>query len=396
MQKGLDTIELRDLINNYAQKQDLEILKNSPTVSWLYPGQFAYCLNEEFIWDRYNTFIDCPAEIHFHKIQPVIRWDDFESFFLKGSENPRTHLGSFDMTTINGGHIVPIESKNKYSEIIFEGIIDFLVNKIGLEKSKLVITYFSGQKLSELSKNRQGISKYDFDYEFPPDTESIEAFRKLGIKNSQFKADSTRDSFLIPDWACGEVAPWGHRNEIIYQTEKGLLDIATVESLTYRPIIKNQKISGIQKWDKAFVINGTGIERLSMLLNNYSEIYAINNINPLFLFLKEINIQEPHIVCESIRIFHRLIADTGGNMYDARSQKSPKNRQSKFNILRRIISQLPDNELSKIFALHADINPYYPELKNSIEQCLISINQYRETQKDFKEIRKQKNFRLLK
>lgn len=385
--KKITTIQLRKIIEKHAKQQKLEMLKNTSTVSWLYPGQFAYCLNEEFIWDRHGTFIDCPVEIHFHKIQPVIRWDDFEKFFLKGKEKTQTHLGLFDMTTINGGHIIPIKYKKQYANIIFEGLIDFLVNKIGLDKSRLAITYFPGQKLSELSKNRQGISKYDFDYEFPEDTDSVDAFLRLGLKKSQFKPDATRDSFLIPDWACGEVAPWGNRNEILYDMGNGLLDIATVEVLTYRPIVKNQKISDVQKWDKAFVINGTGIERLSMLLNNQNEIYDIDNIEPLFSYLDKLNIEDTYLTCESIRIFHRLIADTAGNMRDARSQKSSRNRKSKFNILRRIISKISNDELKEIFNLNAKLNPRYLELKKSLNQCLNSIDQYRETQGDFKEIK---------
>lgn len=376
----MKTSKLRELVVEHASGQKLELLKNTSTVSWLYPGQFAYCLNEEFIWDRYGTFIDCPEQINFHKIQPVIRWNDFETHFLKSKKKPTFHLGLFDMTTINGGHLIPAELKNKYSQDIFKGLLDFLTNIIGLEKDKLLITYFPGQKLSELSKNKQGISKYDFDYEFPKDDISIKAFLNLGIENSQLKPEASRNCVLIPNWICGEIAPWGFRNEIYYKVGDDFLDIATIEVLDYRPIVKDGKIIGVEKWDKAFVINGAGIERIAMLKNENKSIYDIDTIKPLFEKIKESQIENPYLVCESIRIFQRLIADTGGNMRDARSKRTARDRQQKYNIIRRVLIKINDNELKNLFELNAELYPYYPELKNSIKKCLDSVLEYRKTQ----------------
>lgn len=369
--------KIRKIIIDYTKSQKLEILSNTSTVSWLYPGQFTYCLNEEFIWDRYGTFIDCPEEVHFQKIQPVIRWNDFEDYFYKGEEKIKTHLGLFDMTTINGGHIIPKSKHKIYSEMIFNGLIDFLVNIIGLDKEKFVISYFPGGKLSELGKNKKGVNKYDFDFDFPPDNESLEFFSKLGIKKEQMKPDLSRDSFLIPNWICGEVAPWGYRNEILYKTENGLLDIATIEILSYRPIVKDGKIIRIEEWDKRFIINGTGLERLSMLVDGLKNIYKVDNIKPLRIFLSKAGYNNGDLKIESLRIFHRLITDTDGNIFDTRSKKTPKERKKKFNIFIRSLIDIKNEDLQKLFEINAKINSWYPEMKQSITRAIEVIDEYR-------------------
>ena len=383
--KKLDVIQIREYLNKFAKKQKLEILKNSPTVSWLYPGQFAYCLNEEFIWDRHGTFIDMPGELSFHRIQPVIRWDDFISFFQE-SKIPKNnvHLGLFDMTTINGGYIVSREKFDEFSEKIIGGVISFLVDELGLSKNKLVITYFPGGKLSELSKDSKGKQKYDFDFDFLADMKSKEIFLKLGIGKDQLKKEKSRDCFLIPNWACGEPAPWGYRNEIHYKTEDGLLDIATVERLCYKPISKDKKIVGVEEWDKVFVINGTGIERISMLLNGNRDIYEASNIKRLWEYVKSKKYKNPKTVCESIRILNRLIADTGGDMHDTRSKKSPKERKRKFNIIRANLMEIAKKELKEMLQINAELNFWYPGLKKSVKKSIQSIEEYIDTQKDWK------------
>lgn len=390
--KKLNVEGIRKYLNEFAKKQKLEILENSSTVSWLYPGQFAYCLNEEFIWDRYGTFINMPGELSFHKIQPVIRWDDFIEYFQKSKNNKnKVHLGLFDMTTINGGHVVSKEKFDEFSEKIIKGTINFLVEELGLSKENLVITYFPGGKLSEMSKNRKGEQKYDFDFDFPQDEKSKKMFLDLGIKENQLKKVKSRDCFLIPNWACGEPAPWGYRNEIHYKTKEGLLDIATVERLCFKPIIKNDKISGVEEWDKVFIINGTGIERLSMLLNGHKDIYDVSNIKKLWDYIKKKNYKNSRIICESIRILNRLIADTKGNMYDSRSKKSPKERKRKFNIIRANLMNLDKKELKEMLEINSKINSWYPKLRSSINKTLENLGEYVESKKDWKEKRKNKN-----
>ena len=372
---------LRQKINEKAKQEGLDIVERSSTVSWLYPGQFAYCLNEEFIWDRFGSFIDIPESIHFHKIQPVIRWDDFIRHFQGSSSIPverdGSHLESFDMTTITGGHIVSRQEHERYSREAFKGIIEFLTS-FGLRKENFEITFFPGARLSEIGKGRNGFQKYAFEFEFPEDREAKESFLEVGLQESQIKPDSSRNCFLIPNWICGEVAPWGYRNEINYKTSQGLVDIATIERLSLRPIRQENEIVGVEDWDKVFVISGTGLERLSMIENGLNKIQDVDNIKPLYDFVSSRGYENPDLICESVRIAGRLIADTGGNMIDKKSPKTADERKKKYNRVLRNLCSIDDNGLLEMFRINAEINPWYPELRSSIGAVLEQIKSYRE------------------
>jgi hypothetical protein len=381
--------QLRKELTKQAKKDKLEIVPSSSVVSWLFPGQFSYCLNEEFIWKKYGSLIGIKNEIHFHKIQPAIRWDDFSNHYLKKEKNNH-HLAYFDMVTIGGGHIISKEKLSFFSEKVIQDLMEFLINNIGLKKENFIITYFPGEKLSEIGKNKKGFPKYDFDYDFPEDKDSKNIFLKMGFKEKQLKRDSSRNCFLLSDWVCGEIAPWGYRNEIHYKTKSGLLDIATIERLLWEPIYKNGKIDSIRKWNKVFVIGGSGFERLSLLTNNLKKIQEVENIKELYDFIKTLKKKNIELITESIRLVHRIVTDTNGNLSDERSIKKPKERIEKFNKIKRNLIDLRKEELEKAFKINAKINPWHPGLKKSIKSTIEVIEKYKESQKDWKEVRKNK------
>lgn len=366
--------QLRKYLNKNALKQGIEIIPKSSVVSWSYPGQFAYCLNEEFIWDKFGSLIDCP-EIHFHKIQPVIRWDDFIDYF--NNKEDKYHLSSFNMATISGGHIIPLKNASNFIAQSYSGILEFLTETIGLDKSRLKVTYFSGSHLSKIGANKEGKNRFSFEYYFPEDKESKETLLNLGLKDDQVVPDNSRDCFLIPNWICGEVAPWGYRNEINYRTDSGLVDIATVERLIWRPIYNNGKITGVEDWGKVFVINGSGLERLVMLANNLESVFEIESIKPLYDFLGSKKYNSPKLIIESARIAQRIIADTGGDLTDKRSPGTARDRKRKFNFLLKTLAGADNSDLRQIFTLNADLNPDYPELKGAVDLCLNEVENYR-------------------
>ncbi|HLC73075.1 MAG TPA: hypothetical protein VJH20_00390 [Candidatus Nanoarchaeia archaeon] len=374
--------QLRRIIEERAKNKGLEIVSPSSTISWLYPGQFAYCLNEEFIWDRYGSLIDMPGEIHFHKIQPVIRWDDYIIYFLGRTKNPpqssTDHLTSFDMSTIDGGHIINKENYAKYSKMIFGGIVSFLINDLGLDKNKLEITYFSGEKLSILSSNKKGVPRFDFEKYIPEDKEAKEELLSLGLQESQIKPNNTRDCFLIPDWLCGEAAPWGYRNEINYRTNAGLIDIATIERLFLRPIYKNGKLVDVVEWDKRFLINGAGLERLVMVVNSLPEINQVDTINPLFDFIASRGYDNVPLLCESLRTSHRIIADSRGNLTDKRSPGKSEERRWKYNKILRNLIHVQDIDIRDFYNLNAELQPHYEELSQVVELAVEEVKQYKE------------------
>ncbi|MFZ5954805.1 MAG: hypothetical protein ACOYT4_00080 [Nanoarchaeota archaeon] len=367
---------LRELLNQEAKKQGSEIVKHSSNISWLYPGQFAYCLNEEFLWDRYGSFLEAP-ETHFHKIQPVIRWDDFVTYFQdfskKDSIEDCFHLGNFDMSTITGGHIVSSEEAKIYEKQAFKGLFDFLIKTCGLKKENFEVTYFIGAKLSDIGKGKNGFSKYDFDFDFAPDINALRTlWRENGLGLNQIWEDKSRNCFLIPNWACGEIAPWGYRNEINYRTPFGLVDIATIERLSLIPKKKDDKIVSIEPWEKSFIIAGAGLERLSMVSEGLKRIQDVDNIKQLSNYCSKY--ENPLKICESLRVFHRIVADSNGNLSDRRG--SGKNRKPKYNQLMRNLYKISKSEISEMLEINSESNSWYTELDTSKEKVISELERY--------------------
>lgn len=372
---------LREIINQEAKRQKLEIVSHSSNISWLYPGQFAYCLNEEFLWDRYGSFTDAPTKTHFHKIQPVIRWDDFISYFqgAKGQdpENDNSHLSHFDMSTITGGHIISSEDTPNYESQAFKGLFDFLTNTCGLDKRNFEVSYFPGAKLSDIGKGKNGFSKYDFDFDFTQDLRAKELLAENDIRPCQIKPDAGRNCFLIPNWVCGEVAPWGYRNEINYKTPRGLVDIATIERLSLIPKKQNGEIIGVEPWEKSFVISGTGLERLSMLSEGLEKIQDVDNIKHLYETC--LKYEDPLKVCESLRMLHRIAADSRGDLSDSRG--SGKNRKPKYNQLLRNLYKIERSGVKDMLEINSEINSWHPELGDSEDLVISELKRYSLTQK---------------
>lgn len=376
---------IRNKIIENAKKQDLEIVPHSSVISWLYPGQFSYCLNENFIWDKYGTMIDIPCELHFHKIQPSIRWNDFIEY-IQGSnknsaKNENLHLANFDMATITGGHIMPKENYTNYSKNAFEGMINLLVDKIGLKKENFEVTYFPGLRLSEFGLQKNGNPKFNFDHKFSEDTEAKENFKSLGLKEGQIKPDASRNCFLMPDWVCGETVPWGYRNEINYLHNGSLVDIATIERLLWRPLYEDNEIIGLEEWDKSMVISGAGLERLAMVTENLNDIYCVGNIEPLFDYISVKGYENPKLVCESLRMLHRIVSDSNGEMRDPKSTKNARDRKSKYNNLLRNLSNINEIDMHRMLEINSDINPWYSELRNSSNRVIEQLKKYGKIQK---------------
>ncbi len=379
----LSTKNLRRIVHQHAEEQRLSIEKHTPVVSWLYPGQFTYCLNEEFIWDRYGSLIDCPEEVHFHKVQPVIRWDDLFNFYIRSPQGKIkagwAHLGMFDMCTINGGHIVKKKDYERYSQQSLTGIISFLTEKLSLEPRKLEVGYFAGNALSKLCVTKQGKPKYGFEYTFPEDKESLGTLHSLGLEKTQVRADASRNSFLSPNWICGAEAPWGYRNEIYYRTSRGLVDIATVERLLWKPLYKEGDLVGIEEWDKAFVINGTGIERLALVANDLKNILYVDEIFPMWQYSKMRGYKNARTISESIRASHRIIADTQGDLTDAHSPSKSEDRKKKLNRILRQFNSIHEGDLYKMYEINAQCySECYPELSGAIQQTVHEVLAYKE------------------
>jgi len=360
--------DLRKKWLKLQEKNKTDILSHDSIISKLIPGQFNYCFQEDFLVENYggkdNTIfldLDIPEKgINFSKIQPVIRDADFENHFLNSAPDLE-HLVSFDLASISGGKI---GSKEKYSEYVKDSVnttYDFLINNLGLDKNRLYVTYYDKGNVNSTSKG-----KFDFKQDLEQDTIVPELFKKKGLPSENLIANSTRDNFLMIDFTVG-VGPWGYRNEILYKMPDGrLLDIATIEHLKYRPEVKGKReIVGLKDWEKCFVIDGFGIERVLMAANEIKDAYDLNTIKPLY------EATGSKLKTECIRAAHRVLTDSEG--YENLS----KDRKRRVKRYMKPLTDYSENNLKSLLEINANAYPCYPELKENTDKVVNEIMSYK-------------------
>ncbi len=368
-------------IKEYQTKQNIESVAQTSVVSPLFPGQFNYCLDELHIYRKYGDFISVGEE-HFQKIQPAIRLADFDYFFQKSNQDGY-HLASFTIATINGGHIVDKDESLQYYRRSVEGILDFLVNFIGLDRKRIKFSYYSGgatgKEIEASRKKENQLLKVETDKIIPPDDFHKILF-DIGLDKDQLIPDNKRDNFLTTNWDVTK-APWGYRNEIFYVLDNGyLLDIATIERMVFEPIIESRDginyVVDIKSWDKNLIINACGIERLA--LASQSNLESIFDLNEFKFFNNSL------LEVESARVLHRVFTD------DKWDNIRSKQRREKLNKLTRILSDLDIDKIRKIMETNATIySSIFPELANGIELAIGEISNYRSNRRDLSQILRQ-------
>ena len=226
-------------LKQYQLRTGVPVVPQSSVVSPLFPGQFNYCLDEIHLAKKYGDFVNVREDEHFQKIQPAIRLADLDRYFY-GKERSDDHHAQFTIGTINGGHVVLREQMPFFYKKAVNGAIDFLVNYIGLEKNRLVFTYFSGAMARDVEASRKKPGqrlKVEADYYISEDVLAKKIFQEAGLNEGQMTPNNTRDNYLTTNWYVF-AAPWGYRNEILYKMDDGrLLDIATIERLDMEPVI---------------------------------------------------------------------------------------------------------------------------------------------------------------
>jgi hypothetical protein len=146
-----------------------------------------------------------------------------------------------------------------------------------------MVTYFGGGATAreiEASIKAPGRQlKVEVDSIIEADPFSKEAFLEYGLREKQLLPNNTRDNFLTSNWDVF-TAPWGYRNEVHYRLQGGvMLDIATIENLIFKPIVEERAgvkyVVDVVPWDKCFVINGAGIERLALATTSLEHLFDI-------------------------------------------------------------------------------------------------------------------------
>lgn len=370
----MNVTEVAKRLDSYHETLSVLRVKQTSVVSPLFPGQFNYCLDEIHIFEKYKNFINIHNDEHFQKIQPAIRLADFDTYFSDNGTKSANHLGVFTIGTINGGHI---EDKNKEEALYRKsvlGVIDFLTKYIGLEKDRLRISYFSGGATArevEASRKRPDSKlKVETEFNIEEDTLSKKILRDAGLRAEQLIPNNSRDNFLTTNWDV-TIAPWGYRNEILYVLDNGsLLDVSTIERLTFAPVIESRNginyVIDIKPWNRCFVIDACGIERVALASSAYETIFDVLDFEAM------LNIGLTVAQVESIRILHRVYTDSPWEKIGS------ENRREKLNNLSRKLNNVAINDLEKVllwnFKTYSEI---FPELKNGVQDTLREIKDYR-------------------
>lgn len=332
-----------------------------------FPGAFNLSFTEAEMIERYGQYLDYDQDLIYSKVQPVIRHNDWP-IIENDAENRYRYLGVFDMADIAGAIILQDGSRmEEICRFTIQKVYDLLIHKLGFNADNLRVSYFSGGEVEQATNG-----KYSFLHSIPPD-HTVNIWRELGLADKQLIPDQSRDTFLALN-VFGLHTPWGYRQEINYLHQGKLLDIATVEHLRFRPVYESKEIVGLTDFNHSLIIAGAGIERLLMVINNYSSVYECKHIQPIVERILEISQSSKQesaiIVAEALRTIHRIVSDCG-SFSDIKS----RHRKYKFKMYRSAFRKhstilglkLSDNVLRDLFLLNAKLQNYYPELESSVE-----------------------------
>ncbi len=349
----------------------ISILKNTPISSPLYPGQFCYCLDEMQWFEKYGNFVDIAIGDNFQKIQPAIRMRDFENFYCRDVNGNGQHLGLFTLATIAGGKVIGVDSARTCYEGIVRTMLDFFI-AIGLDQSRIKVTYFSGNTASniEMSRKKEKQERKVLVDAYIDEDCLRDTFSKCGLMENQLEGVDTRDNYLTSNWY-NIVVPWGYRNEFLYLLPNGQwLDIGTIERLNMIPIItiqnKESYVVNLREWDRSLFISVVGLERLIAAIEEADDILYIS----LLKLLKRVGTMSNR-KSEALRILHRVFTDVEW-------KDLSKSKRGLANFLFRSLENLPLPVISDFLQLHAGQYEFlFPELFGGIERTLAEIEAYR-------------------
>ncbi len=248
--------------------------------------------------------------------------------------------------------------------------IEFLIEKLGLEKKKIWFTVFKGNK------------------KVPKDLKSKEIIKEMGFPEEKISEFGEEDNFWGPT---GETGPCGPTCEIHYELtqescKKGKECVPNCDCGRFIELWNlvfnqyNKKEDGkLEKLKQQGVDTGAGLERVAMVCQNKSSVFETDLFEPI---IEEIGIskekaKEKRIIADHIKGAVFLISDG----------VFPSNLKEGY-VLRRILRRataigklqgLPDNFFAplakKIIETYQNV---YPELKAKQSKILTVIQKERE------------------
>ena len=374
--------EIREKIQNFPKYKGCKYEDRSPLINEGFSWTFNLSFGEPYLLKEYDSYSNFTHDYVCSAIQSVIRPNDIFDKIVKGIELWK-YLGVFEMSDISG--MICFKEAHDYKEIQEFQISSLihLLESFGLDKKKIYPTYSVGGPIFAISDG-----KYKFDFNVPEDSASKELFIKYGIPEKNLIKDSTRNSFLCLH--LNRKTPWGYRNEIHYnissEEKPELLDIATFENLIWLPTFKPgipeeaQNINGITKFQHSLHLSVIGVERFAMIVNGLNKIqeidYLRNYFEKVFTVFSEFDEKDVIIVGELIRVLHRIFSDL--KYYQLKLNK--RQRQYKNKMIIALVDKLGGKfdpaRVKPLLEIHAEVQPWHPELKEEIEDTLTEISRY--------------------
>lgn len=357
--------ELLEKINNFYQKTGLKQLPSAPVIHNGFPGNFNLSLTEYEFLNQSPDFFGLKKDMVYVKNQPCIRHEDF-AHIKKLNDDSYRYLLRFSMASLGG--IYWEKDASKRSRRIKENLsnlFEFLTKECGLDINKFHIQYLKSDTISNLTDG-----KYNFNFHVPDDPNLL-YYKNLGIPEKNFITVSNRNALLALN-VYGRPTPWGYRNEIFYEHNGQLLDIATFENLIFQPIFNAQKeIIGLIPFNNTMVISAIGIERLLMVMNNQKDINEIDLISePAKILRPYLDPQFAAQLVQTIRTILSIISD--GGTYSNLGKRRRERMRGFFKFMQGIVenNHIPTEVLVKVMEKIAELEPNLPKLKKAISQTI--------------------------
>lgn len=374
--------DIREKIQNFSKYNGCKKEPRNPLMNIGFPWTFNLSFGESYLLEEYKNYSNFGHDYICSTIQSVIRPNDIFDKIIKGVDLWK-YLGVFEMSDITG--MICFKQTHEYKDIQEFQLSSFidLLNFFGLDKKKIYPSYSAGGPISVISNG-----KYQFDFNVPEDKISKELFIKYGIPEKNLMRDNTRDSFLCLH--LNRKTPWGYRNELHYNigTDKNpkLLDIATFENFLWLPTFKTntnedpQNIDGIIKFKHSLHLSVVGVERFAMAVNNLNKIQDVDYLKSYFTeankVFPELDQKELIAVGELIRVLHRIFSDIKHYRIKITKRQSQYKNKMITILADKLSGKIDQEKIRPLLEIHAQSQPWHPELKDGINETLTEIERY--------------------
>lgn len=372
----LDMCTLRGLISSIRGFHDCLRIEPAGLVNNGFPGTFNISFSEPEHLATFGQYLNYDRDFIYSKIQPCFRFSDWTEVTTTSNDS-KDHLALFHLADI-GGAIALSDAKSGNSAVQFaiNGLWRFLVESLGLDRHRITVKLFKESTLSQATN-----SKYPLKMIVPSDVSSA-YWRQLGLQMSNLDDDSSGSTFLALR-LFGKSTPWGYRNELLYEFNGRMIDIATVEHLLYAPVYADPQ-SKLHLWSHRFVIAAVGLERLLLVSNKLHDISDCDTVKPLKQLLmantesKCTSLVRP--ICEGIRVLHKINVDAGEMQHLSRHrrQKIAKILKDILRIAKKSKTDLTRPVLERFVKLNARLNPWdnvmQTSIRNSIRELTARLN----------------------